>query len=635
MKKLLFIFALVCLYANTQIVCKPVFDYPFTPNSKEWNSYKSVKDRAKALEISQNILSQISTGELLDICLRYPYLVDIMCHDTPQEGLIKVSKHFNGLNELLKRDDVIDAIFKKSMQLPDDISAVAKRDSIEKGRLSFCCFVAELILLNDDVLSKISEEQAAKVLKVISTNYKMKSQHSEIFKSFNEFPSALLKKKMESINKLSGSLKLAASYNPNNYVDTTMYTPYNNIIPGTKIYDAPDVAVGSTEFTYLMQQLYSLYNTGMTFQMVDFPSYKYNCHGYAWHVYQGGSYVWINGVPHVFWDDGTYEEVPESLATHVVYTGDHSAIRINDNLYQSKWGSLALVKHQPNNVPASYEPEETKRFFRKKVFTISGPTFICNSATYNVSTSSGETVSWSYTPIQCYSGAHPSISTPTSNTCILQRIYPTSSTEGILKASISVNGHHLGYSQRLVRCDQPFSCIYWEYDSDELCDEHIVTFGDDNSAVPGRVIIMESECFRGKTVTLRSSSYPLGIPLIVSGNQVSFEMQYQAVSIEVYGDGSCNNVTFTINTTTGTNGHSGQLTAKAIGDNKYILSVNDADMEKWDFNVFQVHETSCSDTYKVVSGDYLLDASTWKPGIYIIRANANGKIYTGKISIGK
>ena len=70
--------------------------------------------------------------------------------------------------------------------------------------------------------------------------------------------------------------------------------------------------------------------------------------------------------------------------------------------------------------------------------------------------------------------------------------------------------------------------------------------------------------------------------------------------------------------TTGTNGHSGQLTAKAIGDNKYILSVNDADMEKWDFNVFQVHETSCSDTYKVVSGDYLLDASTWKPGIYIM-----------------
>ena len=69
----------------------------------------------------------------------------------------------------------------------------------------------------------------------------------------------------------------------------------NNIIPGTKIYDAPDVAVGSTEFTYLMQQLYSLYNTGMTFQMVDFPSYKYNCHGYAWHVYQGGSYEWVRG----------------------------------------------------------------------------------------------------------------------------------------------------------------------------------------------------------------------------------------------------------------------------------------------------------------------------------------------------
>ncbi len=71
-----------------------------------------------------------------------------------------------------------------------------------------------------------------------------------------------------------------------------------------------------------------------------------------------------------------YLEVAENASTKVVYTGNHSAIRIDSNWYQSKWGSNALVKHHPNNVPSIYLPSSPKHYYvkRQNIPGISGGT---------------------------------------------------------------------------------------------------------------------------------------------------------------------------------------------------------------------------------------------------------------------
>jgi hypothetical protein len=88
---------------------------------------------------------------------------------------------------------------------------------------------------------------------------------------------------------------------------------------------------------------------------------------------EGGTHAFIglhSKIAHnIYWQDGTntnngsYIEVPESIATKVVYAENHSAIRINSNLYESKWSYGPLVRHEPNNVDIAYLPDARKEFY--------------------------------------------------------------------------------------------------------------------------------------------------------------------------------------------------------------------------------------------------------------------------------
>jgi len=85
----------------------------------------------------------------------------------------------------------------------------------------------------------------------------------------------------------------------------------------------------------------------------------------------------------IYWTDGSYMEVPESIATKVSYdqSGNHSAIRINSEWYQSKWGPSALVKHHPNDVHPSYQPLKTKKYYIKKPLIV-GVDLLYGTETY-------------------------------------------------------------------------------------------------------------------------------------------------------------------------------------------------------------------------------------------------------------
>lgn len=100
---------------------------------------------------------------------------------------------------------------------------------------------------------------------------------------------------------------------------------------------------------------------------IDAPSatYDYNCHGYAWHVSEGGSDVWIGlagydaypeDVEDIYWTDGSYVETTEPYASKVSYYEDnHSAIQTStQGVYRSKWGSGPLMQHARDYGPAVY-----------------------------------------------------------------------------------------------------------------------------------------------------------------------------------------------------------------------------------------------------------------------------------------
>lgn len=90
-------------------------------------------------------------------------------------------------------------------------------------------------------------------------------------------------------------------------------------------------------------------------------SNTYNCHGYAWHISQGGSNVWIGAYFYnsedIYWQDGSYiEQTSQGANQKVSYQpqddANHSANTTStNNIFESKWGAAALMRHSYNYCP--------------------------------------------------------------------------------------------------------------------------------------------------------------------------------------------------------------------------------------------------------------------------------------------
>lgn len=92
MKKLL-----VCLFILNGFACFAqekalTWDYPVKPGMEEWTKFESRPEMAEACLIPDSIIKNISTSDLLELCLNYPLLHDIMFYNFPQMGQILKEK---------------------------------------------------------------------------------------------------------------------------------------------------------------------------------------------------------------------------------------------------------------------------------------------------------------------------------------------------------------------------------------------------------------------------------------------------------------------------------------------------------------------------------------------------------------
>jgi hypothetical protein len=223
------------------------------------------------------------------------------------------------------------------------------------------------------------------------------------------------------------------TYSQTYILTTDVKTPNNHIVQDTWELTSSDVSYTPDQLSAIAADLFTNYNGA---ELIDPPSYKYNCHGYAWNVSEGGNKVWIGRytitAEDIYWTDESYIEVAESIATKVSYhqDGNHSAIRLNSTWYQSKWGwGGPLVKHHPNDVLVIYKPNLQKKYYIRP--TISGSSQICTQETYTIENFPGATVAWSATPtgiVSCPPTGNPVTVTKLTNgnitlTAVINNIY--------------------------------------------------------------------------------------------------------------------------------------------------------------------------------------------------------------------
>lgn len=81
------------------------WNYPVLPGSEQWKAFQSHNERVDACQIPQNIMTSLSTEELVVLCLKYPLLLDISAFNFFADGYVAYETNFNGIMELYQRKD--------------------------------------------------------------------------------------------------------------------------------------------------------------------------------------------------------------------------------------------------------------------------------------------------------------------------------------------------------------------------------------------------------------------------------------------------------------------------------------------------------------------------------------------------
>ena len=86
MKKNVFlIFSIISCVINAQEIEKnEIWDFPVKPGSAEWASFTTSQQMLDACQIPPEILEELSTKELAEICMNYPFLLGYMGHYDPR-----------------------------------------------------------------------------------------------------------------------------------------------------------------------------------------------------------------------------------------------------------------------------------------------------------------------------------------------------------------------------------------------------------------------------------------------------------------------------------------------------------------------------------------------------------------------
>lgn len=313
-------------------------------NTNEWNKM-SRAERVSACQISPDKLFSMSTDELAQVVIEYPFFVDILAFDDVKTGYEFLLSECRALQELTKRDDRVYGILNVCSGIePQTVNADTSLNAYRNSKY------VEILLEQDDFANVMTEEQMTQRAALISTDYRKSTDNKVQTENSVESPLPSLLK-----NNFNGARTAVA----------VVYTPNGSAVSVERWNNADD------DFTYdekvywnkIIAQAYP------NAVKLSNPTRKYNCHSYAWYSQSTANIMWMDN-PSKYMTDGSYNSVSKSKATagdRIVYysssngsyTGiNHSAIISSKSILgkitvKSKWGQLGLYQHAWDDSPYS------------------------------------------------------------------------------------------------------------------------------------------------------------------------------------------------------------------------------------------------------------------------------------------
>jgi len=169
-------------WPQEETICDRELPWNYPIGTEEWNKMTTHQEALEACQIPEEILASLSTDDLTELCLMYPFFVEALTvYPSYELGLIGMFRDFNGIRELYQRKDVAKALLKKYRCLMQRMSILnGPALNVEKGLYICSIFDTELLLSHyqspDD-----SKENYIEILQQLVCGHEKRLMHPEFY----------------------------------------------------------------------------------------------------------------------------------------------------------------------------------------------------------------------------------------------------------------------------------------------------------------------------------------------------------------------------------------------------------------------------------------------------------------------
>ena len=166
---------------------KLAWDFPIRYGTPEWSSLKTVEEQFNAYNIPYGILKQVSTSELIKICMHYPEWGLMHAYNSRVAGFSILCDYFNGFRELLRRDDATLELMNEYKSL-DPLAIEKDWTDLRKGEYAFKFTKIEMFLNIPSMIDKLDKEDILNLKEIVISQYNNKRSLLDIYSLWDFSP---------------------------------------------------------------------------------------------------------------------------------------------------------------------------------------------------------------------------------------------------------------------------------------------------------------------------------------------------------------------------------------------------------------------------------------------------------------
>lgn len=142
------------------------YQYSIFPGTEAWRALEMNADKHALLQLPNDTLRAISTQRLVETCLYYPMMMDVLAFDNLVQGFHFIRGKFNGFEELYRRPDAASCLLLYYQQRnPNRITIF--EESTDRGRFSLDFFFLELMIAQQEIMTQLETSQIRLLTQIV------------------------------------------------------------------------------------------------------------------------------------------------------------------------------------------------------------------------------------------------------------------------------------------------------------------------------------------------------------------------------------------------------------------------------------------------------------------------------------